>query len=87
MNTILESLHSRKSVRVFTDREISPKREAADSHCCHPGPHSGEPTNVHHSGYHRPAAERDSCRNLRPPAFYCQSQNGADFLRRLSKMV
>ena len=27
MNTILESLHSRKSVRVFTDREISPKEK------------------------------------------------------------
>lgn len=27
MNTILESLHSRKSVRVFIDREISPKEK------------------------------------------------------------
>lgn len=28
MNTILESLHSRKSVRVFIDREISPKESS-----------------------------------------------------------
>ena len=87
MNEIIKNLLERKSIRSYTDQEITPQCKEQILRAAMEAPYCRESADVYYFGYYPPGSERKACRYLRQPALYRKGKDGPYLLRRFSEMV
>ena len=85
MNEVIEQLYRRKSIRVYTEREIGKAEKNAVLRAAAEAPTAGN--QQLYTILDITVTEREIGGNLRPSAYDRPGENGADFLRRLQKVV